>query len=205
MDSLFTSSWAVFKSLETKPGGTAGSRAGRVNTAGLKSWGMRWLNSPAQLSFETLLPFFHIFLCRLKCFITKSEIWLESWLRGKARGCSVGINPFKLLLVVLLGVWSLFPPSLLEQPLTDSVHPYCWNFFPSRDIFLRWSLQAWKLLAGRERNLPVLHRILLSLLIFFSALVRILSCRQSFYLCFILLHFWLSWSTACSVWALPMI
>lgn len=158
--------------------------------------------SPAQLSFETLLPFFHIFLYRLECFIPQSEMGLKLWMPGKARGCSVGINPFKIL---LLGVWSLFPCSLLEQPLTDSVHPYCWHVFPSRDIFLRWSLPAWKLLAGRERNLPVLHRILLSVLIFFSALIQILSCRQSFYLCFILLHFWLSWSTACSVWALPMI
>lgn len=150
-------------------------------------------NSP---SFSPHLP------VQAQVFHPKSEIGLKSRMCGRARGCSVGINPFKMLLLVLLGVWSLFP---LEQPWTDSVHPYCWHFFPSRDIFLRWSLQAWKLLPGRERNLPVLHRILLSVLIFFSASAQILSCRQSFYLCFILLHFWLSWSTACSVWALPMI
>lgn len=164
--------------------------------------------SPDQLSFETLPPFSHIFLYRLKCLIAESEIGLESWMCGKARGCSVGINPFKILLLVLLGVWSLFPCSLLEQPLTDSVHPYCWIFLFPLEIF---SLgEASKLgsfwLAGKETRSSQFYTEFCSQCWYFSVpWFQILSCRKSFYLCFILFCFWLSWSTTCSVWALPMI
>lgn len=152
--------------------------------------------SPAQLSFETLLPFFHICL-------SHPEIWgvieiMDAW---KSKRLFCRDKSFKT--PAGYPAWSvipLFPPGTALNTLSSSL---LLKLFPSRDIFLRKSLEAsgWQ---GETKSLSFLQ-IVLWVLIFFSALVQILSCRQSFSLCFILLHFWLSWSTACSVWALPMI
>lgn len=73
VDPLLTSSWAVFKSLKAKLGGNLdGSRAGRVNTAGLGDEWIKYL----QLSSPSLFP--HLlargFPCRLKCFTLEAEI-----------------------------------------------------------------------------------------------------------------------------------
>lgn len=95
----------------------------------------------------------------------KIKTWLKEGMHEKARGSSIEITSLKHMLGILLPIQPnplsrgcLFSCSFLKIAFTRVngvdrfVSLVAEDFFPLQIFFLRGSLQAWKLLAGRQQG-----------------------------------------------------